>query len=141
MRYPQVQDADHRNLQLLLSAGVIWGFAITTIKGSILYLYHRIFFVDRKLRIALWAVGIFVVCFCFVQSLASVLACLPVSAHYTLNKPHYCVNRRLAGTIISAFNVVSEFVILCLPLPALYKMHTPRRQKMGIMGIFMTGGL
>lgn len=96
---------------------------------------------DRKLRIALWAVGIFVVCFCFVQSLAFVLACLPVSAHFTLNKPHYCVNRRLAGTIISAFNVASEFVILALPLPALYKMQTPRRQKMGIMGIFMAGGL
>lgn len=36
---------------------------------------------------------------------------------------------------------MSEFVILALPLPALYKMQTPRRQKIGIMGIFMTGGL
>lgn len=55
--------------------------------------------------------------------------------------PHYCVKIRVGSTIIAALNVVSDFIILALPMPTLYKMQMPLKQKIEIIGIFLLGGL
>ncbi|CAL8581068.1 hypothetical protein XPA_006772 [Xanthoria parietina] len=41
----------------------------------------------------------------------------------------------------STLNLVSDVYILCLPLPILWKMHLPRRRRVGLMAIFGTGSL
>lgn len=125
----------------LLSAEVIWGFAIMAIKGSLLYLYHRVFFVSRRFTIALWVVGIFVICYCVMQSFASIFQCLPVDSNWKIGVKHYCVNTDVGATIIAAINALTDVVILILPMPLLYKLQNPLKQKIQIMGIFFLGGL
>ncbi|MCJ1435265.1 hypothetical protein MMC27_004637 [Xylographa pallens] len=128
--------------KLLLSAEVIWGCAISTVKGSILLLYHRIFAINnRAFTATLWIVGIFIIGYCTTQTFASLFQCIPIESNWEVGVRHHCVNSDLGGTIISAFNVLTDFVLLVLPMPILYKLQKPWAQKVQIMGMFLLGGL
>lgn len=120
---------------------MIYGFAVTTTKGSLLYLYYRVFFVNRTFMIALRATGIFVVCHCLVNTFFTIFQCVPIDANWKIGVKHVCQNVDLGATIVSAFNVLTDFVILIMPMPLLYKMQKPLKQKLQIMGLFCLGGL
>ena len=126
---------------MLISAEVIYNFAITAIKGSLLYLYHRVFYISRTFRIMLWITGIFVACYSIAQSFAAIFQCMPVSSNWTVGKDHYCINVDVGATIIAAFNVLTDFAILILPMPLLFRLQKPMKQKLQIMGMFLLGGL
>ena len=66
---------------------------------------------------------------------------MPIDSNWTPGKPHYCINTALGATIIAAFNVLTDFMILILPMPLLYKLQQPTKQKLQIMGMFLLGGL
>lgn len=133
---------DTVSFKLFITAAAIWGFAVSTVKISILIFYHRIFsFNNRTFTAILWTVGAFIVCYCLTQSIASILACLPVRSNWTPGMDHYCVNIPVAATIIASCNVLSDIVILILPMPLLYRLQKPLGQKLQIMGIFLLGGL
>jgi len=128
--------------KVLLAAEVIWGCAISTVKVSILLLYHRIFALNnRAFTATLWIVGIFIIGYCTTQTFAALFQCIPIEANWTVGIRHHCVNSELGGTIISAVNVLTDFVLLVLPMPILYKLQKPWAQKAQIMGMFLLGGL
>lgn len=128
-------------LQVLLTAEVIWGFAVTPTKLSILYLYYRIFYVSRRFTIMLWVVGIFVTCYCLMQAFASIFQCLPIYSNWTIGVEHFCVNVNVGATITASLNALTDFIILFMPMPLLYKLQRPLKQKLEIMGIFCLGGV
>lgn len=43
------------------------------------------------------------------------------------------------GITQGAVNVASDFYILCLPMPVVWKLQLPRGKKIGVLAIFMTG--
>ena len=110
------------------------------IKASILCLYHRIFFVSRRFRIMLWAVGIFVLGYSVAQTLTAIFACVPIPALWDPSVKGRCLNVDLAATIMAAFNVLTDFAILILPMPMLWQLQIPTQEKLQIMGIFLLGG-
>ena len=120
---------------------MLWGFAITAIKGSILYLYYRVFYVKRGFVITLKVVGILVALYCVAQALVSLFQCVPIDSLWTIGKKHQCINSDLAATLFSAINVFTDFLILVLPMPQLYNLQKPLKQKLEIMAVFSLGGL
>ncbi|CAF9922359.1 MAG: hypothetical protein ALECFALPRED_002066 [Alectoria fallacina] len=127
--------------QVLISAEVIYNFAMFAIKASILYLYKRVFFVSRNFVIVLWVVGVFVACYSITQVFAAIFQCMPIDSNWNPVVKHYCINTDIGATIIAAFNVLTDFAILILPMPLLYKLQKPMKQKIQIMGMFLLGGL
>ena len=111
------------------------------IKASVLYLYHRVFFVNRNFTRGLWAVGLFVFGYSGMLSVAACLQCIPLRHIWDTNFKGYCLIIPLAGTILSALNVLTDIIILVMPMPVLWKMQMHIRRKLQIMGIFLLGGL
>ena len=66
---------------------------------------------------------------------------MPIDSTWKLGVKHYCVNTDLGATIVAGFNAVTDFAILILPMPLLYRLQMPSREKIQIMGIFCLGGL
>ncbi len=126
--------------QMLIAAEVIYNFAMFAIKASILYLYKRVFFVSRNFVIILWIVGIFVACYSITQVFAAIFQCMPIDSNWNPMVKHYCINTDIGATIIAAFNVLTDFAILILPMPLLYRLQKPTKQKIQIMGMFLLGG-
>ena len=47
----------------------------------------------------------------------------------------------MIGYVRGPFNVVSDFYLLLLPLPAVWQLQLPLQKKLGISAIFLTGSL
>ncbi len=111
------------------------------VKASVLFLYHRVFFVSRNFTRGLWAVGLFVFGYSGILSFASVLQCFPLRHIWDKNVGGYCLAIPLAGTILAIFNVFTDIIILAMPMPLLWKLQMETKEKLQIMGIFLLGGL
>jgi len=119
---------------------VIYNPAIFCIKASILYLYHRIFSVSPGFTKTLWAVGIFVLSYSFIQALGSTIQCFPLRADWVFVENHWCMNLDIAGTILGTCNVLTDFIILVLPIHPLWQLQRPLKEKIEIMAMFLLGG-
>ena len=112
-----------------------------SIKASILVLYHRVFFVSRRFTRMLWGVGIFVIGYSGVLGGASLIQCLPLNYIWDRSVKGYCLDIPLAATILAVFNVLTDIIILVMPMPMLWKLQMKKREKLQIMGMFLLGGL
>lgn len=50
-----------------------------------------------------------------------------------------CQKSILYGEVQGAFNLVSDFYVLVIPMPAVWALQMPTKKKVGIIAIFMTG--
>ncbi|KAI9790932.1 MAG: hypothetical protein M1816_004693 [Peltula sp. TS41687] len=55
--------------------------------------------------------------------------------------PGKCINVLAAGVAGSVINIFTDFVILLLPMPMVWRLRLPMRQKIAVIGIFATGAL
>ena len=114
-------------LQSIIAEEVLYNCAMFSIKTSVLYL---------------WALGIFVFGYGFVRAGLSIIQCHPLSYIWDPSVAGgYCGRIPLAGTITAASNVLTDIIILVMPMPVLWKLQMEMRMKLQIMGIFLLGGL
>ena len=75
------------------------------------------------------------------EFLVAILQCVPIRKVWEPTVAGFCVNGPLAAIIPGAINVATDFVIVLLPIPLIYKLHMQRRWKTQIIGIFLLSGL
>ena len=126
--------------QSLLATEILYNPAIFTTKLSILFLYRRIFPV-RKFVVVLWLVGAFVAAYSLTASLVNLLQCLPVNAMWNPRVKPKCVNLGVELIVVSSINVVTDFIILCLPIPLVWRLQTSLTSKVQVTGMFFLGSL
>jgi hypothetical protein len=105
---------------------------------SILLLYHRIFGVHRALRVAVWAGAIFFTLFYIAYLGVQIAYMVECTSAASLEKAP-CTSIYGVTIFQGALNVASDIYVLCLPLPYLVKLHVSRRQKIGLLVIFLAG--
>ncbi len=127
-------------LKSVLAFEVLYNPAIVLTKTSILLLYHRLF-PSRRFRYALWAVGIFVVCYSITAATVNIFQCIPVKSDWDPTIKPRCVNIGLDLIILSSINVITDAAILCLPIYQVWHLHMSRSRKLQIGGLFLLGGL
>ena len=108
-------------------------------------LYARLFTLrQRPLRLAIYGTGIYVIVWAFYTFLVVLLQCRPI--HYSWELPRgviqgECVSLLGAYIGTGVTNTISDVVVTVLPMPIVWGLHIPRRQKMIISGIFFLGAL
>ncbi|KAL8750452.1 MAG: hypothetical protein Q9184_006422 [Pyrenodesmia sp. 2 TL-2023] len=108
-------------------------------KISLFLLYYRVFSLDRRTRLLIhFGIGInaifYAICFALFLYRGRSLA-------QTFASHHSAVDPRNLGTAQASFNIASDIYLLCLPLPVVSKLQLPRKKKIGVMAIFMTGAV
>jgi steroid 5-alpha reductase family enzyme len=119
---------------------LFYAFAIYLIKLSFLFLYMNIFSHSPRTRIVLYLVLSLIV-FATIWNLAVICtACIPLDAFWDpLKAPGaYCHGVALywANT---GLHVATDYVLFVVPLPNIWSMRLPRRQKGLILGLFSMG--
>lgn len=123
-----------------IATEVLYNPAMITVKFSILLLYHRIF-PSVKFKMLLWAVAAFTTCYTIASILVLIFQCVPVRADWDPTLQRRCVNLG-AGVISSGvLNSVTDFAILGLPMPYIWRLHSSFAQKVQLMGVFSLRGL
>ena len=140
LTYPQVV----KYIKLLYVGEVQYGTALVLVKLAILLFYRRVFpmaHVSAYWRIAWWVlliVSTATIGFTF----SAVFQCHPIA--YTWDRTiqgGHCVDLVLYIRSSSAINIVLDILILALPIPVFSKLQMGKSKKIGLMCLFLLGGL
>lgn len=112
---------------------------MNVVKISFLLQYRRILASNTIRRICVWAIG-YVIAWAIVQDVLLGLACVPVE-FVIPTAAAYCLNTLPIWYFSSAMSLTTDCLIFLLPLPSLWKLHLPQKQKLLVFGIFCLGFL
>ena len=125
--------------QLLIATSCMYIVAIAMVKISVLFFYRRIF-PSRRFLIILRIVGGFIMCYSTVQLLVFVFECIPIRGAWDPLIQAKCIHVNDMFIAMSAFDVLTGVMTLCLPIPLIWQLHVSKRSKIHLMGIFILGG-
>lgn len=129
-------------VQFILVTEMAYTSAIISVKLSVLLLYSRVF-PSVKFRKVLWSIGGFVVCYALAQELTIIFQCRPIDGAWdpAAHANAICIQLNLEWVIMASFNVVTDIVTLCLPLPLLWRLQIDMERKLQLIGVFLLGSL
>jgi len=109
------------------------------VKLSLLLFYLQISLEDRFRR-AVYALIAVVSGYSVASALVVIFSCYPVAKSWDITiTDGYCVNLPVFYIANLCLNSVTDVAVLILPIPMLWNVQMPLRQKIAIAGIFMTG--
>lgn len=111
------------------------------IKMTFLLQYFRVFRQVHTMWVAYIIAMILVGCWCLSQTLLVVFACLPIQGFWAEVPDAKCWITPSFVYINATGTIVTDLVVLFLPLPTLWNLKLRRSQKWGLIGIFGIGGM
>ncbi|KAH7378788.1 hypothetical protein BKA66DRAFT_587912 [Pyrenochaeta sp. MPI-SDFR-AT-0127] len=127
----------HLRVQALITAEVSYAISICFIKMSILSLYNRIFPQPWFTRTST-AVAIFIILFTITKIGGDIFQCVPISSHWT-GEPATCIQFSKLVIVHGVLNILTDFIIVGLPLPILWNLNLTRLKKWGLTFMLTTG--
>ncbi|KAL5328372.1 hypothetical protein ACEPPN_001871 [Leptodophora sp. 'Broadleaf-Isolate-01'] len=124
-------------LKYLYVAIIAYNMALISIKISIVLQYLRVF-VGNKIRFWCWATIGLVAVYGLEVVITVIFACIPANAFWMGGGK--CIPRLFIWFFNASFNILTDVIILVLPMPVLSSLRLPLKQKIGLMFVFALGG-
>ena len=146
VRFMQVSSSHtYNNLQLqdAIAAQVISATGVVPMKLSLIFLYRRIF-PNRWLNwfhITLWVIGGVVVSMAIAADCLAILKCLPLKSIEDHTIKSRCIDFGTWIAIHGLHNIITDFMLLFLPMPLVWRLNMTRMRKIQVSGIFALGAL
>ena len=87
-----------------------------------------------------WAIIIVVALWNFVSTFISIFVCSPREKFWNnLITDGWCLDYASDIVATSAFNIVCDLLIWCLPMRAVWRLQIPTRRKVAIVSVFAIG--
>ncbi|KAI4599970.1 hypothetical protein KJ359_001071 [Pestalotiopsis sp. 9143b] len=122
--------------QLFYVAKILYVFVQCTGKIAVLLLYQRVFDTGHGAQWLRRAIKVMIVLtFAIEGTYIFIIAfqCLPVASLWDPSiKDFTCLNAGVAFAAGAVLNIASDFVLMILPLPALWKLQTSKRKRFGV---------
>jgi len=125
------------------------GYAVETLyctavvfpKLSILGFYLRIF-TTKPYRMTVYVVAGILVANGIAGVITSLSSCQPFAARWDLTiLGSHCIDTLQYWRYISLANILTDVVMLGLPLPVVWRLHVSKAQKYGLTIVFLTGSM
>ncbi|KAF4625633.1 hypothetical protein G7Y89_g12532 [Cudoniella acicularis] len=133
-----LQDVESQ-LEALYFAIILYNVSLTLTKFSIVLQYLRVF-VKPRIRMACKVVMGIILVYGLQTLLCSILACIPVSGFWLINEPSKCIDKKFQWFFNASFNILTDLLILSLPIPVLLNIQLPTKQKLLLTFVFALGG-
>lgn len=127
-------------LQSVLTSRTLYFPPITLVKLSILLLYRRIF-PSQILHRRLIIIGLFVLGQGIAADFSIIFQCFPFRLNWDPTAKGSCINFGTFALAMGVMNIVSDVIILVLPLPSLWQFQITRNRKWLLFIMFLLGGL
>ncbi|KAI3396868.1 hypothetical protein diail_11572 [Diaporthe ilicicola] len=112
---------------------------IVLIKHSILLMYIRIFPRERKLRITAYIVAAVVTAWGIALYFVFLFQCSPARKAWTPSVEGHCIEYNWIQIGNAVPNIMTDFLILCMPIPLVLKLHITVYQKFALSLTFSLG--
>ncbi|KAI9756399.1 MAG: hypothetical protein M1815_003660 [Lichina confinis] len=113
---------------------------ITVVKISILFFYRRLFDTHRFRKLSS-GVGIVVLAYWLAFTFATIFQCTPVDRLWIRHLEGTCINTPVLFLAASVINIVTNILIVVLPLPIVWSLRVSRQQKLALTGLLLLGSL
>ncbi|KAK7188961.1 hypothetical protein DPSP01_013239 [Paraphaeosphaeria sporulosa] len=122
-------------------ANLLYTISVMFMKLSIVALYWRLFGLTRKGRIPLLLVGGVIVAWGITVFLIVIFNCDPIAGSWdlTLATTAKCVDKKSFYVGGSVPNVITDLVLVIMPLPYVWRLHASVAQRIVLGGIFALG--
>ncbi|KAK2865109.1 hypothetical protein FQN49_003901 [Arthroderma sp. PD_2] len=128
-------------LQWFFAAQVFYKLVIVFAKCSIVFLYLRIFSIEKSFRWACNALILVNLLSGFAFIIATVFQCRPVKAFWDRSIPNYtCIDHFSFWMSYSVINIITDFIILCLPIQQIARLQLRKEDKVALIFVFGLGG-
>ncbi|KAI9846022.1 MAG: hypothetical protein M1838_001472 [Thelocarpon superellum] len=125
--------------RLGLSYLAIYFAEVSLAKVTLLLLFHRLATTAWQRKVFL-GVMIFIILYTIAMFFALIFSCHPVAYFWDLTiSGGYCVNRTAILIFMAVMNVLTNFVILLLPVPLIWRLRLSRGGKAGVTVMFLVG--
>lgn len=126
--------------QSAFATEVLYPSPIALVKISTLLLYGRIF-PGQTFKRMLWALGLFISTYSAIWTVTTIFQCRPISRVWDPTTNAECIDSTIVWAIMGSLNVLTDILVLCLPLPKLWRLQMRRRIKLQVIAIFSIGSL
>ncbi|UNI22760.1 hypothetical protein JDV02_008621 [Purpureocillium takamizusanense] len=122
----------------LVVAEVLYAWNLGWTKTALLLMYYRIFHLPYFKRMA-WIVGAFVWAWVLCITFLFIFICVPVQKLWYQDIPGHCINQ--VGTWIAnaASTILTDLIILLMPLPQIWSLQLRKTEKIGLTLAFCLG--
>ncbi|KAF4454279.1 integral membrane [Fusarium albosuccineum] len=127
-------------LRIALATQVLYAACLGFIKLSIVIMIQRIFRTAGKwFRLATWMAASICVCWMLYTMLIGFLICLPVQSAWGAAVPERCGNHITAYAAVAIIDIVSEVIIVLLPMKLVYDLQMNKAHKIGLVSVLGAG--
>lgn len=128
-------------MKLLIPLQFLWALSLGFSKISILLLYKSVFAVPVVIWTARGAI-VFIGLWVFGTILAGCLICRPFPMNWDQTIPGgHCGDQVLSFTVTGVLNLLTDIMVLVLPMPYLAKLQMRLYKKLVLLGVFSIGFL
>lgn len=127
-------------VQVYIGGVVVYALTVALIKVSILCLYHRIF-ASREMFIAAALLAALIIVYNTALVLVAFLQCIPLSKLWTRESGGKCISPQGAYVTLAIINVVTDFMILSLPIRSVIRLQMKWARKIQVFMAFGLGGI
>ncbi|PSN72084.1 hypothetical protein BS50DRAFT_544407 [Corynespora cassiicola Philippines] len=128
--------------RLILAAPLVYALCTACAKSALCLFYGRLS-PSVAFRIAINAT-LFLIVGAYTGIFFSLLfACRPIAASWdpTLTTIAKCVNRGAIYITTAVVGIVTDVILLAIPIPLIWRLQMPLKQKIGLTGMFVIGSI
>lgn len=114
------------------------------VKVSLLFLLKRLFGSSKRFRIICWILITIIITWALAFLLTTVFQCgARLELNWAPNSIHakQCINSLNVLIVFSATDILSDLVIIGIPVPLIWSLHLRTRKKLALTGVFLFGFL
>ena len=93
------------------------------------------------MKYVLWATGLFISTYSAILMMGMLLECRPLSKVWDPTVKAKCIKPETLWIVMGSLNVLTDLLLLTIPLPSLWRLQMRSRTKLQVAGIFSIGGL
>lgn len=94
--------------------------------------HYRIFYLATMAVVGGWLIA---------QEFALIFPCSPIEDYWTFRPDRKCLDGNLLGWMNAVGNIVTDLIILALPIPVVIALNLKKGRKWAVLGIFALGFL
>jgi hypothetical protein len=123
------------------AAQIEYAFVMLLTKVGILMMYRRVFVTSRWNPLD-WVIKVMmaiITCFYIATTLAKIFSCTPRAKIWDSTIPGTCLNTAEVLIANGIFNVITDTIMLVIPIKSVWNLQISRRKKIGVIVIFSVG--
>ncbi|KAI9728095.1 MAG: hypothetical protein M1834_007811 [Cirrosporium novae-zelandiae] len=126
-------------LKLILPLEIVYAVALLFVKFSIMSFYIRIFGTKNSFRISVYIVMFLVMAWCVSLILETLFLCRPLAYNWDQTIDGTCGNRNTTFVSAGVLNMITDILIMLLPIPHIWKLQLQMANNISLVAIFSLG--